>query len=448
MLSISNRKKRFQDKQKKAMVQNWLSSFVVTTVVVVAAVVIAPRIPKARFITTEVFGNDIYFQVEIMDDDATITDGTLKIVAQNAVESHEQSLEVGWQQGSFGSLKPNTEYDLLVMAAYGFGEGVLAKSTVKTAANYGGRIVGWQEAPPDPFTSQEMLLMDITTSYNDLKSEIASVKLKFAFLFLDQVPTDGSLPVDLSFTEFAITEFSQITRIELFAYEMVQIYLVFEATLKTSEVVVLDEANFPSPLQLHPSFYQSDIGANYMEVSVYPDFYQRTDIVYEVNLIKDGVILDTKLLTYTEPTGQMEQGELIKFTRLKALTHYHVQLLAKYTDAITQRPVEKEVGWIDFQTTLAYSYQITQERTTDELIIDIALNDPNLVLSNFSFNVYLLVEGMETFQTQINGDIIDSHVIVHIPALAGIVYVVKIYATKSVSETLSYSWSNIGIVTN
>lgn len=55
---------------------------------------------------------------------------------------------------------------------------------------------------------------------------------------------------------------------------------------------------------------------------------------------------------------------------------------------------------------------------------------------------------METFQSQINGDIIDSHVIVHISAVAGSTYVVKIYATKTVSDTISYAWSNIGTVTN
>jgi hypothetical protein len=446
MRSYSERKKRFLEKQKRAVVQNWLSSFVVTAVVVVAAVVIVPRIPKASIITTEVFGNDVYYQVEVEDSDATIVEGSLKIVAKSATEQHEQSLTLGWQQGSFGTLNPNTDYEIQVLASYGFGEGVLAKSSVKTKANYGGRIIGWSEVSQDPISTNEMLLLEITTRYNDLKNEIASVRLKYATLFLEEVPQDGSQPLDLVYSEIVITSYDQVSQIELFAYETVQIYLILEATLITNEIIVLDQTNFPSPLKLHASFYEKDVGPNYVEVFVYPDFYTRTDIVYQVNLIKEGEILATKEITYVEGEGSQEESTSVLFSRLKTLTKYHVQLLAKYVDTITNLMVEVELGWLDLSTTPPYSYNITSERSMDQLNITIELNDPNTVLSNISFYVYTIEDGIDFYQSYMEGVIIDSQVTISIPATEGMTYKVQVNATKTIDENTIYQWLQIATI--
>ncbi|MGD9605370.1 MAG: hypothetical protein AB7V00_04380 [Bacilli bacterium] len=447
MRSFLVRKKQFWEKQKRLIVQNWLSSFVVTAVVVVAAVVIAPRIPSASFIDTEVFGNDIFFQVEVIDEDAMIDMDSLKIVAKSPLEEHYQPLNLGRQQGSFGTLEPNTEYDLLIYAKYGFGEGVLAKTTLKTEANYGGQIVNWQEVALDPMQTQEMLLMDISTRYNDLKSEIASVNLQFATLYLEEVPIDGSFPTNLTYQTYPIAEFYQTTQIELWAYETVQIYLVLEATLKTNEVVVLDQKTFPSPLQLNASIFHSDIGSDFIKLMVYPDFHTRKDIVYEINLLQDSQVLKREIIIYEDTGIEYEQSEIIIFDRLLSERNYHVQLLAKYFDEITGLEIEKQVNWLDFKTTPAYGYTITSESTDTEINVSVALDDPFAVISNFNFELYYLENEYEMYQTNQYVSIINYTANATFTMEIGKTYIVKIFVTKTADANHIYQYCLLGTIT-
>ncbi|MFA5542253.1 MAG: hypothetical protein WC008_02275 [Bacilli bacterium] len=149
MDSYTTRKQKFKDKYKKSLIKNLLSSFVMTTVVVVIAVAVTSRTPTAQIINTEVFGNDIFYDVNIVDNDYAILENSLRIIAKSQTKNHMKSLSVGRMQGSFGQLEPNTIYDIQIVAKYGYGEGVLAKTTVKTEENYGGRIINWEFVKPD-----------------------------------------------------------------------------------------------------------------------------------------------------------------------------------------------------------------------------------------------------------------------------------------------------------
>lgn len=445
MNSYSKRRKKFIDKNKKALVKNWLSSFVVTAVVVVAAVVINARTPSAEIINVEVFGSDIFYEVDVIDDDYSIEEGSLKIVAKSQTKTYSNDLIVGRVQGNFGSLEPNTVYEIQVVAKYGYGEGVLANKILKTKENYGGIILNW-DFPDQNDEFQEAMLINVNVAYNDVKNQIKSVLLKYATSYLQPVTTLLANSEELIYESVEVLDFKQTVQLEIFAYETVEIFLILEAILVNDEVVVLDEISFKTPLQLHPSIYETDVGSDYIELNFYPDFYSRTDIVYYVDLMKDGIILDTKTVTYNKDIVEGD-NYIFKYTSLEPYNMYQLNVSAQYVDESTFLEVKKNVTSLDLYTTQNYDYTITTIKNTTQLNVTITLNDPNLVLSDFYFYVYTVEEDIETYYMGIEGIIIDNQVVLQLQVSETNTYKVDIYVSKKVNDTISYSWLKIESIT-
>jgi hypothetical protein len=318
-----------------------------------------------------------------------------------------------------------------------------------TAADYGGRITGWELVPLDPVMQYEMISYLVTTSYNDLKNKIGSVTLKFAFVFQEELPVDGTDPVITEYTTIPVTGFDQQSLMEFIPDMNVRVYLVLEATLITSEVVILDQLHFDTPMRLYASVYVSDVGPNYVTALVYPDFSFRTDIVYTVELIRNGEVLQTRDVVYDENNQSMEQESMIRFERLLTASKYHLRLVAKYSDLDTGQEVNEELYFTDVWTTMDYELTITGTRSETTYLVELTLDDPNAVLSGFNYYVYEIVGAQEiyysygsiTMQTGMD-DL--QHGISEIAILAGSVYKIEIYATKTIDPQTSFPWCLIG----
>lgn len=138
------RMKEFIEKQKQRsrleILKSWMSSFVVTVSVVVIAVVVIPKSPIATFTRVEAFANEVFYQVEVTDQESAIVLGTLKAVLENQLTQVETPLECGMTIASFANLKANTTYDLLIKADKGFGMEILSAVKFKTQSRVGGAI--------------------------------------------------------------------------------------------------------------------------------------------------------------------------------------------------------------------------------------------------------------------------------------------------------------------
>ncbi|MDY0373221.1 MAG: hypothetical protein RBQ86_03800, partial [Candidatus Izemoplasmatales bacterium] len=106
------RMKDFLEKQKQKsrleFLRSWMSSFAVTISVVVIMVVVVPKSPVATLTRVEAYANEVFYQVEVTDQDNAILPGTLKAVLVNQLEQVETSLDCGSTTASFTNLKANT----------------------------------------------------------------------------------------------------------------------------------------------------------------------------------------------------------------------------------------------------------------------------------------------------------------------------------------------------
>jgi hypothetical protein len=338
--SYQERREKSLDRRKKQAVENWFSSFMVTAVVVVAVVVLAPIAPKATFLRIEPFGSDLFYQIEVVDEGETITPGTLKIKAENSLESYEVEIPLGISSGAFEGLKPATTYTVSIVAKRGFGEEVLQQHEITTESNYGGRII---EATPELMESMYMneviYQYFIKTSYNDRKNEISYVELQYAYMY-EYIEGETEEPSEYDITIFEINQFNQTTLIEYVPGYNGVLFLRLVATLHTDEVVVLDQIIVQTPLHLESYLYIDVIGATNIDVTLYLDFNSTTDVKYYVRLVQNSVILK-EYQVIEDPNLEHYDGYQYQFDNLTVDTFYHVILFATYTDPSTLQFQEK-----------------------------------------------------------------------------------------------------------
>lgn len=284
-------------------------------------------------------------------------------------------------------------------------------------------------------------MVNVVTAYNDYKNEIPSVRLKYATAYLQPTQTLLSNGEELYYESIDILDKNTTTQIEIFAYETVEVFLVLEANLFNDEVVVLDEVSFKTPLKLYASVYEYDVGPDYIKINFYPDFYNRTDITYYLNLYKDGNILDTKTIKYIESSE--EHFFVFEYNDLDENSLYHFSVIAEYMVFDKLHEVEEEVNSLDVYTTPVYSYSVSAQKSDTQLIVTLILDDPNSVLYDFYYYIYIVEEDNEIYYNGTEGVIIDNQVIMQVEITDEVVYKVDIYASKKINENISYTWLQI-----
>jgi len=451
--SIRQKRIRISNQRKQHLIRNMLSSIMITTVVVVSIIVFSPVVPTAEFLDVGAFGRDIFYQVRIVDNDETITPGSLKIVAENNLEYYEVPLEPGIASGAFELLKPNVEYTLSVRASRGFGEESLVKTTVRTTDNFGGKITETNIINNYFEYHEENRFLDyqIITSYNDLKEEIESVRLFYAFRDYYEVEEEEEVVID-DYQEFLISEFRQETILEGIPHRNGYVFLLLEATLKTSEIVTLHQLRFRTPTLLNGSIYVDDVQPTQFSVAVYPDYYTVSNVLYTLYLKKDGRILDKVVID--PPKEQSSSSEYFEttFKRLRQFSLYDLDLEASYTDPITGANVKTIIRSEKAHTTKPFTTSITITDTGDTIDIFVVIDDPNEVLHNIKYAIFMVDDTMEheydvlkfqqliSMNTNPDGTKTGS---VSFARPSYIQFKIKVISEKHVTEDFIYYWCNL-----
>jgi hypothetical protein len=210
--------------------------------------------------------------------------------------------------------------------------------------------------------------------------------------------------------------------------------------------------HFDTPMRLYASLYVSDVGPSYVTASVYPDFSFRTDIVYTAELVRNGEVLQSQDIVYEDVGQTMEQEAVIRFEGLLTASKYHLRLAATYEDLDTGQGITEELSFMDVWTTMDYDLTITGIKSDTIYLVELTLDDPNAVLSGFTYYVYEIVGteeiyysyGSITMQTGMDNL---QHGASEIAIALGTAYKIEIYATKTIDPQTSFPWCLVGELT-
>lgn len=383
MLSYKERRAKFFNQRKRLAIHQWLSTAAITVVAVVAASVLIPKEATAHFLQLESFGSDIYYEVEIVDEEETITPGTLKIVAQNQLEYYEKSLDLGYHTGSFLTLHPDTTYQVSIRAHRGFGEEILDQKKIATTNNYGAAVteVRFNEV------NMEGLAAEFDITYNDLKQELKDITFLIAYF---EEETD---PLYYEYSQYPITSFQETVPIADIPNYNLDLHLIIQATLiETNEVIQLFEKTMDTPISLYVSIYADKAGTDYIDISAYLDFQTTNTVTYEIQLLLDGRVIRQIYPTADQVETLQHESAVFqyRFTKLRENTKYHLKVIATYLE---QQITKTKEEMVDCYTTLPYDVQITVTQNVPNMLVEIQVSDSHLLLSDFYYSYYEIVDG-------------------------------------------------------
>lgn len=384
--TYQERRKDSMDKRKRQIVQNWFSSFVVTTIVV-AIIILAPPKVSATFLRIEPFGSNLFYQVQVIDEGKTILEGSLKIKVDHPLGQFEAELPLGISSGSFDGLRPGTAYQVSIVAKRGFGEEVLIKETVVTESSYGGRIVSTSYETIDTGSMHESLYRyTIYTSISDRLNEIEEVWFEYAYLFeyIEGVTTEPTIDeVEI----YPITTYQQATIIDEVPGFNGVLYLRMKALLVSQEIVVLDQQIIKTPIHIESYLYVDDVGPTMIQASTYLDFEVVTDIRYYVRLVRNGTIIEEKEIKQNSAFDHYD-SYVVSFDRLMMQSYYHVILVASYIDPVSLKVVTNELANERVSTSSHYQLTISHTKLTSEYQVQIELSDSTSIIQNMRYIIY------------------------------------------------------------
>jgi len=415
-----------------------MTSFVITASAVIVAVIAIPSSPKAEINQVQVFKNQVVYQVEVTDADNAIDIDTLEIVLENQFEHYRMPLELGINVGEFSNLNDGTTYQMSVMGSKGFGQERLATQEIVTQPNSGGAITNYTLIEGiDQFDLQ----FEIQTVLFDELDEYMDVQLYYGVI---QMGWD--VPFDY-YNETVLDGQSTILLDNLFAMNG-RIHVYMEATLYTSDTIILDEIYINIPIFIEESYYLTQVTGSSIVLSIYPDFSLLEDATYEFKLTKDGYPMETQ--TFDQSTFEesyMHYDYEVVFDGLKYDTLYEVALSITYTNPYTLATETKTFDPLEIRTLSSYTYQIDVQEFNDYFEVSLTLNDPK---HNFQLSYYDLYEIYDDYNVYISagqfgftpaGD--SKSVTFTIDKSANIPFIVEIGV---LNETTSYYYEIIYVI--
>lgn len=408
MNDFRQRIKKFNERRKRQIVQNFFSSFVITAVVVVAVVIMAPKPAFARFMSLDVVGTDVYYQVEVIDEEYMLVEGSLKIVASSQIDNQEMSLTYGVTHGSFVSLRPNIEYTISVMGTGNYGSFALTRQKVKTSENYGALILQAQFLPNS--FQEEFLDCEVVVAFSNLKNEVKQFNLYYA-LFSEE----ESIPQPMAYGSEevpyeSITLNQSPVALLLGPFPKVNgyVHVVVEAILQNDESIILDEREVALPFAINAYLYLESVGQHSIQAVMYPDSYL-SDIIYKIRLVKDGVIISEVVPTYVLLEENYYMGE-VEFTDLSELSVYSLVMVAEYIHPLTK---EARVDVLQTETLMTLPYHEVHISHLDmgyAYEIDIRLVDPSQMFVNVRIVIISITDDIQMYrgETPVNGQYVDN----------------------------------------
>ncbi|MDD4988122.1 MAG: hypothetical protein PHS68_04450 [Candidatus Izemoplasmatales bacterium] len=375
------RMKDFLEKQKQKsrleFLRSWMSSFAVTISVVVIMVVVVPKSPVATLTRVEAYANEVFYQVEVTDQDNAILPGTLKAVLENQLEQVETSLDCGSTTASFANLKANTMYQIAIMADKGFGLEKLASTQFKTESRVGGAI---RSHTLISSTEEWELEYDIGLFIHDPESEFQEIRLLYGVIY----PSETEPVVMESLVINAVD--TQVILAQIPNYN-VGVKLILEGSRWDNEVVILDELTFYTPFHLETSFDLSRIDAKSLACYFYPDSSSGSDSQYQIVLKRSERIIQTREVEVVALEQTHSDSQTIEFTGLTPDTDYTLELTASYTNPQTLIKQNILLSILSVHTLPDFTYRVSIIETLTIYEVTITLNDP---AHNFQQGFYLV----------------------------------------------------------
>ncbi|MCX5774959.1 MAG: hypothetical protein NTV44_01080 [Firmicutes bacterium] len=344
---------------------------------------------------------DVAFSVELYLADALIENQAIELPT-------DPSLQAGPHTIVFENLTAETTYSAILKANYINPDTLETRNDVLSTIEFttmpnvvqtlSGSISNYLiDASIDLQTNPQFLRYDVTTIYADPQSEVSSVTLEYGY-----VPTAVLLmnpnAVPQSYSSVSVTGSSQDSWIEGIPNVNCTVFLRLIALLKNTETVILDEAQFETPLMIMADMTISDISYDYVIFSCFAEPNATTEITYTIELYDSDVLVETKTVPdIVSQPGMPNQGgnsQSVRFENLANPEHlYTAKLVATYIDSHTSETVVRIIQSMEFTTTAQYSYDVTVTPTEFTYEIGILIHDSQFVLSNITYSIFSGVAG-------------------------------------------------------
>jgi len=376
--------KRVEQRKRQSLLKT-LSSFTVTTVV--ATVAFFLPVDATAILSAQSVGNAIYYEVNVSDPESAIVEGTLYIEAKNNLNEQTQDLAIGQSSGVFLDLTPDSDYVLTVHANQGFGDKTLATQTVHSGAGIGGLITDTLLLTErDPLQHFMPLSYQVNFFVNDPNMEIASLRLRYAFL-LPYEMQENPVPADDAYTEIGVDIHSLSTIISDIPDFNATVFLFFEANLLSGETIVLAHKIFRTPVRLECSLYQTSAGPTFIEATFYGDYSIIPSIAYTIHFYSGVERIHTQTVT-KDLASMNDDMRVFRWENLLPSSLYRVEVIAEYSDPETGSTVTETLSSIGVRTSAPYSAQVTFTEHTADYDVSVQLNDPNGIVQNVQYMIY------------------------------------------------------------
>lgn len=341
------KRKNQQDKQRKEKIKKLFRNSVGVTASATAVVVATPLFDNvtAEFNDFKLLEESIYYEVDVIEEvgEEGVPNGRpLRLVIENQWERIEVPLEYGVSANVLSALRPNANYDFTVQMDKGVTWVTLASQQVTTENELAG-VIG--PATYEVSDTVRQVELDVLTQSGGVEIQFYQLALIVEGQTLTQTPViEGTRTID-----FEIPLDNASWRLEL------------QAITAESELIILDESLLIPPGHFDTAFNVQLIGPKEALIQPKPDLNAFTDQVYLVDIIENGVLIDTVEAT-SDFTAELEAAQSYQFV-------FYVNYIDDRTEETKQEVLAESV--IETPEDLFYLLNLIEHETETEYLLQV-----------------------------------------------------------------------------
>lgn len=341
------KRKNQQDKQRKEKIKKLFQNSVGVTVSATAVVVATPLFDNvtAEFNDFKLLEDSIYYEVDVIEEvgEEGVPNGRpLRLVIENQWDRIEVPLEYGANASVLSALRPNANYDFTVQMDKGVTWVTLASEQVTTENKLAG-IIG--PATYEVSGSMRQVKLDVLTQPGGVEIQFYQLALIADGQTLTQIPViEGTQSID-----FELPLDNVAWRLEL------------QAITAESELIRLAESVLIPPGHFDTAFNVQLIGPKDALIQPRPDLNAFTDQVYLVDIIENGVLIDTVEAT-SDFTAALEPANIYQFV-------FYVNYIDDRTEETQQKILSEST--IETPDDLFYLLNVIEHEDETEYLLQV-----------------------------------------------------------------------------
>lgn len=341
------KRKSQQDKLRKEKIRKLFQNSIGVTASATAVVVATPLFDNvtAEFNDFKLLEDSIYYEIDVIEEvgEEGVPNGRpLRLVIENQWERIEVPLEYGVNADVLSELRPNANYDFTVQMDKGVTWVTLANQQVTTEDELAG-VIG--PAAYDVRGAVRQVELEVLT-------QSGGVAIQFYQLALIK---DGQ-----TISQTPIEEGTQTVNFEL-PLDNASWQLELQAITAESELIILDDSILIPPGHFDTSFSVQLIGPKEALIQPLPDLNAFTDQVYLVDIIENGVLIDTVEAT-SDFTAELEAAQSYQFV-------FYVNYIDERTEETFQEILAESL--IETPENLFYLLNVIEHETGTEYLLQV-----------------------------------------------------------------------------